>query len=73
MIGSTAGQTGHGPHRIISPELKGKGYIDGLRVDGIAILKWNLVDLSGSGQGSLAGSCEHGNKPTGYIKGGVSN
>jgi hypothetical protein len=26
------------------------------------------LDLSGSGQGSVAGSCAHGNEPSGSIK-----
>jgi hypothetical protein len=26
------------------------------------------LDLSGSGQGPVAGSCEHGNEPSGSIK-----
>jgi hypothetical protein len=28
------------------------------------------VDSSGSGWGPVAGSCEHGNEPSGSIKGG---
>jgi hypothetical protein len=36
------------------------------------ILDWILgqcgLDLSGSGEGSLAGSCEHGNGPSGPTK-----
>jgi hypothetical protein len=28
------------------------------------------LDSSGSGQGPVAGSCAHGNEPTGSIKGG---
>jgi len=28
------------------------------------------VDASGSGKGIVAGSCEHGNEPSGSIKGG---
>jgi hypothetical protein len=28
------------------------------------------LDSSGSGQGLVAGSCEHGNEPSGSIKGG---
>jgi hypothetical protein len=27
------------------------------------------LDSSGSGQGPVAGSCEHGNEPSGFIKG----
>jgi hypothetical protein len=30
--------------------------------------RWGL-DASGSGQGPVAGSCEHNNKPLGSIKG----
>jgi hypothetical protein len=29
-----------------------------------------VLDASGSGQGSVAGSCEHGNEPSGSITGG---
>jgi hypothetical protein len=29
------------------------------------------LDSSGSGQGPVAGYCEHGNEPSGSIKGGV--
>jgi hypothetical protein len=28
------------------------------------------LDASGSGQGAVVGSCEHGNEPSGSIKGG---
>jgi hypothetical protein len=28
-----------------------------------------VLDSSGSGQGSVAGSCEHSNKPSGFTKG----
>jgi hypothetical protein len=28
------------------------------------------LDASGSGQGPVAGCCEHGNEPSGSIKGG---
>jgi hypothetical protein len=28
------------------------------------------LDLSGSGKGPMAGTCEHGNVPSGSIKGG---
>jgi len=27
------------------------------------------LDTAGSGQGPVAGSCEHGNEPSGFIKG----
>jgi len=29
-----------------------------------------LLDAYGSGQGPLAGTCEHGNEPSGSIQGG---
>jgi hypothetical protein len=29
-----------------------------------------VLDASGSGHGSVSGSCEHGNEPSGSIKGG---
>jgi hypothetical protein len=29
---------------------------------------WYELDLSGSGQGSVEGSCEHSNEPSGCIK-----
>jgi hypothetical protein len=45
-----------------------------LGVDGRLIFKWILVrcglDASHSGQGPVAGSCEHGNEPSGCVKGG---
>jgi hypothetical protein len=31
---------------------------------------WEGLDSSGSGQGPVAGCCEHGNEPSGSIKGG---
>jgi len=31
---------------------------------------WNWADASGSDGGPVAGSCEHGNEPSGSIKGG---
>jgi hypothetical protein len=44
--------------------------------DGMKILKWFLKNkmclfkLDSSGQGQVAGSCEHSNKSSGSIKGG---
>ena len=45
-------------------------------VDGRVILKWFFkicdrgtgLDLSGTGQGQVASSCEYGNEPSGFIK-----
>jgi hypothetical protein len=31
-------------------------------------MEWHGLDLSGSGQGAVEGSCEHGNKLSGSIK-----
>jgi hypothetical protein len=44
----------------------------GTGVGGKIILKWNRgeLDLSGSEQGQVVGSCEHGNEPSAYIQGG---
>jgi hypothetical protein len=58
--------------------LKKKDDSEDLGVDGRTILNWILgnrvggcgLDSSGTGQGPMAGSCEHVNKPFGSIKGG---
>jgi len=55
------------------------GHLEDLGVDG-RILKWILkkwdvgheLDLCGSGQGQLEGTCESGSKPSGSIKCGES-
>jgi hypothetical protein len=61
-----------------SRNLKGRGHSEDVGVDG-KIREWNLgkqdvkgrcgLNASGSGEGSVAGSCEHGNKHSGSIKG----
>jgi hypothetical protein len=44
---------------------------DNIRMDLKDIrLDWIALDASGSGYGPVAGSCEHGYVPSGYIKGG---
>jgi hypothetical protein len=35
-------------------------------------LKETLLDARGSGQGKMAGCCEHGNEPSGSINGGYN-
>jgi hypothetical protein len=61
-------------HKKLSSEtLKGREKAEGLGVDGKIILEWmgrRGLDSSGSGQGPVAGCCEHGNEPSGSIKGG---
>jgi hypothetical protein len=48
--------------------------LDDLDVNGRIILKYILrnrlcgLNSSGSGQGPVAGSCEHGNEPSGFVK-----
>jgi len=34
------------------------------------VIGWEVVVSSGSGYGAVAGSCEHGNEPSGFIKAG---
>jgi hypothetical protein len=54
---------------------KRKKLLGRLSVDRRIILKWILIIkilgsgllLFGSGQGSVAGYCEHGNEPSGFI------
>jgi hypothetical protein len=31
-------------------------------------MEWYVLDLSGSGEGQVEGSCAHGNEPSGSIK-----
>jgi hypothetical protein len=57
---------------------EGKRPLVDLDVDGRIILKWILgnrmegcgLDSSGSEYGPVAGSCKHGDEPSGSIKGG---
>jgi hypothetical protein len=53
--------------------LKGRDHSEDLGIDGKIILKWifRIVGegLDSSGSGLVAGSCEHGNEPSGFIKG----
>jgi hypothetical protein len=60
-----------------SENLKVRDHIKDLGIDGRVILelisgkmsgKVRMVDSSGSRQGSVAGSCEHGNEPYGSKK-----
>jgi hypothetical protein len=58
--------------------LKGVDHLEDLVVNGLIILERIFenkvatygVDSSGSRQGPVAGSCEHGNEPSGSIKEG---
>jgi hypothetical protein len=60
-----------------SANLKGRDCSEDVGVDRKIILEWILgkeggkvwLDSSGSEQGPVAGSCEHGNEPAGSIKG----
>jgi hypothetical protein len=56
--------------------LKGRGHLENLGVDGRIILQWILGKRDGkvwtgfgSGYGPVAGSCEDVNEPSGYKKG----
>ena len=65
-----------GAYRFLAGDLIEKDQLEYLGVDGRIILKlivkkWDVVhemDLSGSGWGQVAGSCECGNKPSSSIK-----
>jgi hypothetical protein len=58
--------------------LKGRDYSKDVGIDGRIILdsshrsrvKICRLDSSGSGQGPVSGSCEHGKETSGYMKGG---
>jgi hypothetical protein len=58
--------------------LKGRDHSKDLGVNGRIILKWILgkwcvrcgLNSSGSEKGLVAGSCQHGNEPTIFMKGG---
>jgi hypothetical protein len=57
--------------------LNGREHLEDVGVDG-RILEWILgkyggmcvLDSSGSGYGPVVGCCEHGNEPSGSIRGG---
>jgi hypothetical protein len=57
---------------ILSPsvvcEAGGSGYPDFLDMDLEEIGWWYGVDRTGSGQGPVGGSCEHGDEPSGSLK-----
>ena len=66
-----------GPTRFWWETLKEKDYLQDVGVDGRIIFKIHLkesgeegreMDWSGLGQGQVAGSCEHGDGPSGTIK-----
>jgi hypothetical protein len=54
--------------------LKVTDHSEDLDIEGEGNIKIDLreigLDLSGSGYGPVAGFCEHGNEPSGFIKGG---
>jgi hypothetical protein len=60
-----------------SQNLKGRDHAEDLGVDGRIILERIMenrvgeygLDSSGSGCGPVAGCCEHGNEPSGSVKG----
>jgi hypothetical protein len=64
-------------YKILFGKPEGKNHSEDLGVDGNTI-RMDLtervgrcgLDSSASGQGSVAGSCEHDNEPSGSIKGG---
>jgi hypothetical protein len=58
-------------YKILVRKSDGKGPLGNLGVDGkIGSLGRCGLYLSSSGYGPMAGSCEHGNEPSGSIKGG---
>jgi hypothetical protein len=54
--------------------VQGRDHLEDIVVDGKMLQcilgKWGGLDASGSGQGPVSGSCEHGNERSGSIKGG---
>jgi hypothetical protein len=50
--------------------LKGKQNLEDQHVDARIILGSCPLESSGSRQGPVAGCCEYGNGPSGFIKGG---
>jgi hypothetical protein len=57
--------------------MKGRDHLEELSVDGKIILEWILdrvrgcgLEVFGLGQAAVAGCSEHGNEPSGSIKGG---
>ena len=67
-----------GVYRVLVGNLEGKNHLEDLDADGRIILRWIFrmwdgghgLDLSGSGQGHVAGPCDCGNEPSGTIKRG---
>jgi hypothetical protein len=64
-------------YKILVKNLEGRDLSEDLSVDGRIILEWilekqggrRLLDSTGSGQGPVIDSCEHGNGPSVSIKG----
>jgi hypothetical protein len=64
--------------KFLSENLKGRDHVEDLGIHGNIILEWVLgkegegceLVASGLGEGTLMGSCEHGNESLGSVKGG---
>jgi hypothetical protein len=65
-------------YRILVGIPEWKNHSEDIGVDGKVMLEWILgkqveecgLDVSGLGKGSAASCCEHGNEPSGVLKGG---
>jgi len=64
-------------HRVLVGNLREKDHLEDPDIDGKIILRWILrkwdvgqciVDLFGSGEGQMAGTCKRGNEPSRSIK-----
>jgi hypothetical protein len=56
-------------YRILveKPERKRRMWVYNIKID-LREIGWYGLDRSGSGQGPVEGSCEHGDEPSGFIK-----
>jgi hypothetical protein len=67
-----------GAYRVFVVSFREQDHLECLSADGRVILKWvfkkwdreHRLDLSGSGQGQMAGCCECGNEPSVSMKSG---